>query len=85
VVVNVCNPSIWKAEAEGSSVQGQPRLHHDLVSKRKRKRKKGGKEWKRREEFSEWSTWLLIGQASQKHSNFKKKQEIQAMKTDIQL
>jgi hypothetical protein len=32
VVVLTCNPRTWEAEAEGSRVQGQPRVHSESLS-----------------------------------------------------
>jgi hypothetical protein len=36
-VIHTCNLSTWVAEAGGSQVQGQPRLHTENLSKNKQK------------------------------------------------
>jgi hypothetical protein len=35
IVVHLCNPSIWEAEAEGSGVEGQFGLHGETLSQTK--------------------------------------------------
>jgi hypothetical protein len=40
MVVLACNPSTLEAEAGGSGVQGQPRLHRTKSSKNEKKKKK---------------------------------------------
>jgi hypothetical protein len=37
IVAHISNPSTWEAEAGGSQVRGQPRLHSENVSKKKKK------------------------------------------------
>jgi hypothetical protein len=36
VVVHICNPSVWEAEAVGSQVQCQPRLHSETLFQKER-------------------------------------------------
>lgn len=35
--VHICNPSTWKGDAGGPIVQGQPRLHDNLLWKKKKR------------------------------------------------
>jgi hypothetical protein len=35
MVVHICNPSIWEAEAGGWQVGGQPGLHSEILPQKK--------------------------------------------------
>jgi hypothetical protein len=37
MVVHACNPSTQETEAEGLEMQGQPRLHSETLSQKKKK------------------------------------------------
>jgi hypothetical protein len=44
VVVCICNPSRWEAEARGSLVQGKFGIHSEILSPKKEIRTEGRKE-----------------------------------------
>jgi hypothetical protein len=49
LVIHICNPNIWEAEAGGLQVPGQPGLRETLSSKRKKGKREGRREGGRKE------------------------------------